>query len=274
VSWAASVDPEGGAVLYTLQVSYGGAFTEAYSGANTSCVHTPPANAASAVYRVKAADPAGNESAYRTGGESAAARPPVIAADGVGIGGALGAFAGEPPQVAYTATDPEGGDLEISESLDGAALRSFSARSGSQQSATIGQAVWAKTLNGAHSMSVEAEDADGLVDARTFTFTKDVREISYTSRAHASEAMPVSVSLSVQGFFPQGSSLEAWVANNAFDAAPAWEDATGEAASGREHVFANASKEAASWGLAVKVHAARGTAAACRVTRISGFWRQ
>jgi hypothetical protein len=111
VSWGASTDPEGGAVTYYLERSLnGGTYTQIYSGtARSSASGAIPVGTTSVTFRVRAADPAINYSAYRTG--SAASVAPASVAPNAPTSITLPAtiLAGQSFAISWSeATDPDG----------------------------------------------------------------------------------------------------------------------------------------------------------------------
>ena len=173
----------------------------------------------------------------------------------------LGTFSGIPPIITYKVTDPADLAVVVTEELDGVLIKEYAAILGVNASYIISP--WEQVLNGAHVFKVTAKNSAGGVAVREFKFNKDVTEIDfvYSNTIYASATMPTQIEkFIVNGTFPPGSILTIEVANNGFDSSPTWENVTSKAMGGLYHVFVNATKTAADWGVSLRFRLERGTA--------------
>ena len=198
-------------------------------------------------------------------------QPPVI----TGTDGDLGTFGETSPTYTYTVTDQQGGTVSVTESLDGTTLRTYDVTLGQENTLTIPADVYRRTLNGAHTLTVTAEDVTGGISVRTLTFTKNVTSCAFTlTDAFPADDMPTRCVINIQGAFPEGSTLTVQICNNGNDASPTWETITQQALLGQKYFFQNETKTASSWGVKVQASLARGTAEGdCYISSIGGVFQ-
>jgi len=135
--------------------------------------------------------------------------------------------------------------------------------------------IYKKFPNGSYTFQIKATDSKGESTVRSYAFTKAVyvAEMKLANPLPADD-MPTAAMLSVQGAFPQGSVLEAWIANNAFDEEPVWQDVSSKVNSGRIIALANTEKTADEWGISVRVRLSRNDAVGnCYISGVSGTFR-
>ena len=197
--------------------------------------------------------------------------PPII----TGTDGDLGTFEETSPTYAYTVTDQQGGIVSVTESLDGTTLRTYDVTLGQENTLTIPADVYRRTLNGAHTLTVAAEDVTGGISVRTETFTKNVTSCAFTqTESFPADDRPTRCTAQIHGEFPVGCALKVEACNNGNDASPAWEDVTQPALLGQRYFFKNEEKTAASWGVRFRASLERGTAeTACHISSIGGVFQ-
>ena len=198
-------------------------------------------------------------------------QPPVI----TGTDGDLGTFGETSPTYTYTVTDQQGGTVSVTESLDGTTLRTYDVTLGQENTLTIPADVYRRTLNGAHTLTVTAEDPTGGQTIRTLTFTKNVTSCAFTqTESFPADDRPTRCTAQIHGEFPVGCALKVEACNNGNDASPAWEDVTQPALLGQRYFFKNEEKTAASWGVRFRASLERGTAeTACHISSIGGVFQ-
>ncbi|MDR7318928.1 DNRLRE domain-containing protein [Brevibacillus nitrificans] len=184
-------------------------------------------------------------------------RPPAI--DGSDTN--LGAI-GTAPSINYTVTEPESDSFTITELLNGQQIRSFSGVAGQQNTATIDQDRWLRLALGVqHELRIRATDSKGQFADRIYTFTRTETQIQFDLKnPFLCDAKPTRVLVTLDGTFPDGSTVLVEVCNNAYDAVPAYEDATGPSLAGRGYIFTNETKTAADWGINIRITINKGTA--------------
>lgn len=271
ISWGQSTDPEGNLSGYVLERSAnGGAYTQVYRGLNRTYTDTITFGWNTVQYRVKAYDGAGLESGYYTGQQKAVVNnhPPVISGTDSDLGTKSGPFS-----QAYTITDEDSGQtITATEKIDGTVKRTFPANSGTQYTFTITQADWVKIQNGSHALTVEARDSAGGVATRTFRFAKNETELEFMLSAPLpADDMLTKAIMSVTRQIPAGAELKVYACNNAFDAAPTWEDVTQAVTTGNKFFLANTEKTAESWGFNFKISVKRKDATGdCYIQSVGG----
>ena len=271
ISWGQSTDLEGNLSGYVLERSAnGGAYTQVYRGLNRTYTDTITFGWNTVQYRVKAYDGAGLESGYYTGQQKAVVNnhPPVISGTDSDLGTKSGPFS-----QAYTITDEDSGQtITATEKIDGTVKRTFPANSGTQYTFTITQADWVKIQNGSHALTVEARDSAGGVATRTFRFAKNETELEFMLSAPLpADDMLTKAIMSVTRQIPAGAELKVYACNNAFDAAPTWEDVTQAVTTGNKFFLANTEKTAESWGFNFKISVKRKDATGdCYIQSVGG----
>jgi hypothetical protein len=269
ISWSSAVDLDGDAVTYQLECSInGGAYTQIYSGASTSYAHLVPFGTTSVAYRVKATDPSGESSAYKTSATVTVINnnAPVISGSDSNLGVKSSGFTGT-----YTVTDANKNTVTVTEAIDGVQIRSLVATLGQAITYGVTENTWLALPNGSHTLTIRA--TDGIdTSVRTYVFTKLVDTLKIQNATPwAASTMPSRIMLVVTRNIPSAATFKVEVCNNGNDASPTWEDATDAVMSGLVHVFVNKSKTAANWGVLVRVTVARnGATGACYVSAIGG----
>jgi hypothetical protein len=269
ISWSNATDPEGDALTYQLECSVnGGAYKEIYSGTSTIYAHLVPLGTNSVAYRVKATDPSGESSAYKTSATITVINnnAPVISGSDANLGIKSEGFTGT-----YTITDANSDAVTVTESIDGVQIRSLVATLGQAITYGVTENTWLALPNGSHTLTIRA--TDGIDNAvRTYTFTKLVESFTIrNSTPWVSSTMPSRIMLVITRNIPSAATFKVEVCNNGYDASPTWEDCTDAVKSGLVHVFANTAKTATNWGVLVRVTVERnGATGACYVSAIGG----
>lgn len=198
-------------------------------------------------YRVRAYDTAGAYSGYatspaRTVNNNTAPAITSSATNGSDLGVKNGGFT-----VSYSVSDADNDAVTVTETIDGAKKREFSATLGGSNSFAVTGETFMKLLNGKHTLSITANDGQATA-SHSVTFTKEVTGASITLDEPMTADAPITICvLSVIGFVPADAHFTVEVTNNALDDAPVWEDCTSEVKTGANHIFTNktASKGAA-----------------------------
>ena len=255
ISWAASVDPEGGAITYELERSINsGAWTNVYTGSATSYDDTGVGTSANTVqWRVRAKDVNGAYSGYTSSTVKTVVHnvDPTISGTDTDLGTVT-----SPPSMAYTVNDQDTDDeLTVVESLDGNEIRTIEDAVRNQTyTFALTEAQFAALSNGQHTMQVKVTDTLGNSATRTTTFTRSVTGIEYIVGPIETDAAAEKILVSLQ-YYAAAEDVVVSVCNNAFDDNPTWELAT----IGLKHIFSNSTKTAEKWGVGVKVQISKST---------------
>ena len=244
VTWEAATDADNNLSGYELERQVdGGDWAQVYKGAGASYTDTITRGWQSVNYRVRAYDTYNAYSAYTTGTAQPVNnnRPPVVTCD-TPTGSDLGTRA-EGFSFGYSATDPDGDPVTVTEDIDGTTLRTFSAESGKAYTMEVTGETFMKLLNGSHALAITAGDGNATAIHR-LTFTKEVTEASITLKEAfpADDKISICV-LSVAGHIPADADYTVEVTNNANDDDPVWEDCTIEVKNGGNHIFTNETAE-------------------------------
>ena len=255
ISWAASVDPEGGAITYELERSINsGAWSNIYTGSATSYDDTGVGTSANTVqWRVRAKDVNGAYSGYTSSTVKTVVHnvDPTISGTDTDLGTVT-----TPPSMAYTVNDQDTDDeLTVVESLDGNEIRTIEDAVRNQTyTFALTEAQFAALSNGQHTMQVKVTDTLGNSATRTTTFTRSVTGIEYIVGPIETDAAAEKILVSLQ-YYAAAEDVVVSVCNNAFDDNPTWELAT----IGLKHIFSNSTKTAEKWGVGVKVQISKST---------------
>ncbi len=183
-------------------------------------------------------------------------RPPTISGQDENLGTIM-----VPPSQTYSVTDPEGQTFTITEYLDGEVLRTFAGVAGQQYTVTIPTDKWLRTSLAQHTLKVRATDSQGLYSERTYTFTRTEDRIVFElEEPFLTDAKANRILVTLDAVIPSGATMLIEACNNAFDAAPTWEDITGPVSAGRGYIFTNTTKTAVQWGINIRFTILKGTA--------------
>lgn len=184
-------------------------------------------------------------------------RPPVINGSDKNLG-----TISTIPSESYSVTEPENDTFTITELLNGQEIRSFPGVAGQQYTITIDKDRWLRLPLGVqHELRVRATDSKGQFTDRIFTFIRSETQILFKlKQPFLCDAKPTRVLVTLDGVFPSGSNVKVEVCNNAYDAVPTYEDATGPSLAGRGYIFTNTAKTAANWGINIRITIDKGTA--------------
>lgn len=270
VSWGAATDVDGNLTGYKLERSVnGGGYAQIYAGTARSFTDTITRGWVSVIYRVRAYDAENAHSGYTTAPSRTIVNnlAPVIS----GADGDLGLKSGAFSQT-YSVTDDDGDPITVTEKLDAATLRTYTATAGATNTLTIDADRFMRTLNGRRTVSATAKDNQGGATTRTWTFTKSVTSLSVALKTPLpADAAVTKCVLNVVREIPLGADFTVEVCNNAFDVSPTWEDATAAVLSGRKYFLANTTKTAANWGFNLRIAVDRkNTVGECYIAGIGG----
>lgn len=241
ISWGAASDSDGNLAGYILERSTdgGSTYTRVYAGNTLTCTDTITKGWPAVMYRVKAYDAEGLESAYTVSSSVTVINNevPTVTASASALGEKNAAFAFQ-----YTVNDADGDSLTVTEKLDGKTTKTLSGVAGGT-TLTFEQASSAegfqKILNGSHTITIEVSDGK---EGASFSasFTKAVYSASVTLAEPLAVEGDITVAvLQVTGYIPADATFTAEVTNNAKDASPVWQDAAFEVRKGMNIVFTN-----------------------------------
>lgn len=264
----------GGTILYRYFISSDNqaTWTQIRETAETSIVAAIPDGAVSVAARVQALDDMGFVSTdYIVSAQTAAVTwnaAPVIS----GADSDLGTFGLTPPgAINYTVTDVDGGAVNCTVTLDGAVVQEGAVELGAANSYAITASQWLSMLNGAHTVTITADDEYGATAVRTYTFTKDVAELSVTlAEPWITDGRVARMYILPVWSVPDGATVQVLATNNALDAEPVWQDVTDAVKLGKKFYFANEAKTADQWAVNFKVLADRGTADRVYIKKLTG----
>lgn len=273
ISWTAAGTVNCSVSSYILEKSVdSGAWSQIYSGTQTSYTDTIAYGSSTVKYRVKAIISVGD---YATGYSTT----PAANVDNNTMSISLtpsswDALSMSHPPTSYTVTDPNHETVTSTVKIDDDVISNGTASTGDSYSISIPFETLVSLKNGSHTLSVTTEDGDGHTKTASIEFTRSVSTVKFTlAEPLPADAMPLRAIVTINGQFPTGSVLKVYVCNNGNDDAPTWEDITEKALNSEKHIFANDQKTAEDWGVDVKVELSRGTAVgACYVYSLSGAY--
>ena len=241
VTWATATDSEGNLAGYILERKVGtGGWAQVFKGNALIYQDTITKGWASVAYRVKAYDSYNAESAYttsktRTVDNNTAPTITCASADGADLGTKTSGFS-----ITYSVNDVDTADtLIVTEKMDGATKRTFTATRGTNNSFTVTGEYFQKLLNGQHTMVISVSDGKATT-TRTLKFTKKVTKAVITlEEPMEADALITICAINVTGSIPADADFSVEVTNNVKDTTPVWEDATSAAKNGVNHIFTN-----------------------------------
>ena len=270
ISWESANDADGDSITYSLECSInGGSYAEIYRGASATYAHLVPFGTSTVAYRVKATDPSGESSAYKTSATITVINnyAPVISGLDTNLGVKSSGFT-----FTYTVTDANSDAVTVTESIDGVQIRALVATLGQDITYDVSGNTWLTLPNGSHTLTITATDGVDT-SVRTYTFTKLVDKFTIENTlAWSTTTMPTRIMLVVTKNIPSGATYKVEVCNNGNDVSPTWEDCTVAVESGLVWQFVNKNKGVGlSWGVRVRVTVERnGAGGACYVSAIGG----
>ena len=270
VKWTASTDPNGDTVSYRVHLYYDGVETGAPIDVGTSTSYTLPSVKSGVTtigFGIEAIDTRKHSSDITTvTGTTRVNNFPIIS----GSNSDLGIKTTEFSQT-YTINDVDGEVATVTEYIDNVKIRSYVATLGVTNTFAVTGKTWLKLANGIHTLKITA--TDGLDEStRTYTFTKTVNTlVAQRTTPLTSTTKPSRLVVTVVKNIPPEATFKVEACNNGFDAIPVWEDITSSVTKGQAHVFSNAVKTAANWGVNIRVTVDRnGGEGACYITEIGG----
>lgn len=257
VTWAAASDPDGNLSGYKLERSAaGGAWTQVYAGNALSFNDAITKGWATVAYRVRAYDAYNAHSGYTTSQTRTVdnnTAPTITCSVSGNLGTKTDGFS-----VTYTVADAEKDKVTVVEAMDGVQKRSYTAALGATNTFAVTGDYFMKLLNGPHTMKITAADPGGKSTSVTLTFTKAVHACSVTlAQPMETDALVKRAVMNVVRSIPADAQFLVEVTNNAFDASPAWEDATQFVKAGINYVFNNKQAAAGKSGYNFRITASR-----------------
>ena len=240
VSWGASSDGENNLAGYSLERQVdGGTWAVLYTGNELSFTDSITKGWLTVAYRVRAFDMYNAYSGYAASEtrEINNNTPPVITCEHPS--GTLLGVKNEDFSISYSVDDEEGDEVAVTEAVDGAVWRTFTAELGKDNSFALSGVDFMKVLNGTHTLAITASD-DKISAVHRLSFTKAVTSasVTLTEPMEADGAITI-CALSVSGSIPADADFMMEVTNNGLDGTPAWEDCTAAAKLGGNHLFSN-----------------------------------
>lgn len=240
ISWTAASDSDGNLSGYILERSTdgGSSYTQVYKGNALTYTDTITKGWSTVMYRVKAYDSYNAQSGYTTSTKRTVdnnTAPTITTSSAANLGTKSSGFT-----ISYSVDDKDAGDtLIVTEKLDGATKRTYTATRKTTNSFAVTGEYFQKITNGSHTMTVTVTDGKATV-TKTFTFTKAVTAASITlAKPMEADAQITLCAITVGGLIPADAVFKVEVTNNGKDSSPVWEDATTEARNGRNHLFTN-----------------------------------
>jgi hypothetical protein len=240
ISWTAASDSDGNLSGYILERSTdgGSSYTQVYKGDALTYTDTITKGWSTVMYRVKAYDSYNAQSGYTTSTKRTVdnnTAPTITTSSAANLGTKSSGFT-----ISYSVDDKDAGDtLTVTEKLDGATKRTYTATRKTTNSFAVTGEYFQKITNGSHTMTVTVTDGKATV-TKTFTFTKAVTAASITlAKPMEADAQITLCAITVGGLIPADAVFKVEVTNNGKDSSPVWEDATTEARNGRNHLFTN-----------------------------------
>ena len=272
ISWGTALDPEGDSIGYELERKIdSNSWTRIYKGINKEFTDNIVKGWETVAYRVKAYDNHGAESGYTTGPTRTVKNnedPTINTSAGSNLGAKTGHF-----NLSYSVNDEDAGQtLTVKEYIDGAQKRNYAANKGQTYNLQVTKENWQELLNGSHNLKIVVEDSEGGRAEKTFTFSKNETEIELEIKTPLPADDRVTKAIvSIVTQIPEGATMSVEVCNNAFDASPTWEDATGAVKRNSKIFIKNQTKTASKWGFNVRVKVKRnGASGDCYITSIGG----
>ena len=172
---------------------------------------------------------------------------PSISGEDKDLGQQTGSFA-----ETYTVTDVEGDNVVVTEFVDDQEIRSYQATLGEEETIELSREKWLTLTNGAHQLRVEAVDGNFATSVRVWNFSKKETVIKFQFATPEETDARATKILITPTWKIEGSVAKVEACNNAFDAAPTWEDITAQVAINRVFNFTNETKTAEKWGVDVR----------------------
>ncbi|MCB5925665.1 hypothetical protein LJB72_08585 [bacterium 210820-DFI.5.26] len=152
----------------------------------------------------------------------------------------------------YTVSDVEGDNVVVTEFVDDVQIRSYQATLGQQETIELTREKWLSLTNGQHQLRIEAVDGNFATSVRVWNFSKKETVIKFQfAKPEETDARATKI-LITPTWKIEGSVAKVEACNNAFDAAPTWEDITAQVAINRVFNFTNETKTAEKWGVDVR----------------------
>ena len=170
-------------------------------------------------------------------------------------------FKASSPSITYSVNDPENEEVKVGILVDGKIIQPLEVvTQNDNHEISTDHDNGITILNGKHTFTLQAEDAQGGISTKEYSFIKNEDTIEIQLKE------PIKTDSAVQGVYltiikdnVDNSSVQVLVTNNGLDEAPTWEDATEKVLSMSKYTFTNTSKTADNFALDVKITATRTT---------------
>ena len=162
-----------------------------------------------------------------------------------------------PPTIEYKVEDPEGDQVDITISLNGKPIQTDTDIAlDTNLTYTIPNSEWVLLGVEEHTLTITATDSEGGESFKKVRFTRAEDKIqvitgTLTTDIMVEEIIPIAW-LNIIGV-NANYDMKVYATNNGHDSSPVWEDVTEETQSGSIYKFTNAIKDAADWGIAIKI---------------------
>ena len=270
IKWNGSTDPNGDSISYKVHLYYNGVESGNPIDVGTNTTYTlvsVKSGVTSVGFGIEAVDPLGHSGTATTVTETVYTNNvPVISGSNTNLGNKTVGFS-----QTYTINDSDSSAVTVTEYIDNVKIRSYVATLGATNTFAVTGNTWLKLTNGIHTLKITA--TDGIDEStRTYTFTKTVNTlVAQRSTPISSATKPTRLVVTVVKNIPSEAIFKVEACNNGFDTTPVWEDITSSVTKGQAHVFTNAVKTAANWGVNIRVTVDRnGSEGACYITEIGG----
>lgn len=286
ITWGASSDDDGNLKGYKLYRSVNGAQYVSIPLFDMTNIYRDIAGDWETVkYKVVAYDESGAESEAKEASVTLSARITMgieIAEDSDFVKGKEFTFSSEDNEtdleLKFTVTDSASSDTYVvSAKIDNEeVIAEQSGVSKGEFSFTVSKSVWQKILNGEHTINIFVYNSEGYSVSETVTFVKKTTGVYLTLKNPVVVDSAENVSkflVNVAGSFPEGSSLEVKVTNNANDDSPVWQTVSANEMNTNE--FVEFTNKVADNGNAfnIIVKADRGTASdECYISSVNGMF--
>lgn len=163
------------------------------------------------------------------------------------------------PTIEILVEDPEGDEVDVKVSLNGVLIETLEdVELDSSFFYPVPHDNWVVLGPGPHQLRFTATDAEGGESYKNVSFIKSEDKIEVitsvlTTDLMVEEIIPISWLRFTSSNGGPSYTMTVYATNNGHDDSPVWEEVTDETLSGNIYTFANNSKTASDWGIAIKI---------------------